>query len=76
MREAWHYTLLHGRRFGHCIQQPTDIYSLFGNALENAIEAVGKVSNPEKRRIALVLRSEWAWPRSMLRTISWDRLSS
>ncbi len=38
--------------------QPTDIYSLFGNALENAIEAVGKVSNPEKRRIALVLRSE------------------
>ncbi len=45
---------------GEAIQfmQPTDIYSLFGNALENAIEAVEKVPNPEKRRIALVLRSE------------------
>ncbi|KUH59263.1 hypothetical protein AUL39_02740 [Tractidigestivibacter scatoligenes] len=38
--------------------QPTEIYSLFGNALENAIEAVGEVPNPEKRRIALVLRSD------------------
>lgn len=38
--------------------QPTEIYSLFGNALENAIEAASKVPNPEKRRIALVLRAD------------------
>lgn len=38
--------------------QPTDIYSLFGNALENAIEAVSAVPNSEKRRISLVLRAD------------------
>ena len=31
----------------------TDLYSLFGNALDNAIEAAGKVSDPERRVIGL-----------------------
>ena len=32
---------------------PTDLYSLFGNALDNAIEAAEKVSDPERRVIGL-----------------------
>ena len=36
---------------------PADIYSLFGNALDNAIEAVEKIPDSERRRISLVLRS-------------------
>lgn len=35
----------------------TDIYSLFGNALDNAIESVKKVSAPEKRIIGMTLSS-------------------
>lgn len=31
----------------------TDLYSLFGNALDNAIEAAGKVSDPDRRVIGL-----------------------
>lgn len=31
----------------------TDIYSLFGNALDNAIESVRKVADPEKRVISI-----------------------
>lgn len=34
----------------------TDLYSLFGNALENAIEAVRKVGDPEKRSISLMVK--------------------
>lgn len=34
----------------------SDIYSLFGNALDNAIEAVSKIDDPEKRIINLMLR--------------------
>lgn len=33
--------------------QPSDIFSLFGNALENAIEALCKIDDPEKRIIFL-----------------------
>lgn len=33
-----------------------DLYSLFGNALDNAIEAVKKVVDPEKRIISLTVR--------------------
>lgn len=32
---------------------PSDIYSLFGNALDNAIEAVRSVTDPERRTITL-----------------------
>lgn len=32
---------------------PTDIYSLFGNALDNAIESVCRIENQEKRIISL-----------------------
>ncbi len=31
----------------------TEVYSLFGNALDNALESCGKVSDPEKRVISL-----------------------
>ena len=34
---------------------PTDVYSLFGNALDNAVEAVGRVNDPAKRVIEVVL---------------------
>lgn len=33
-----------------------EIYSLFGNALDNAIAAVAQVSDPERRSISLVVR--------------------
>lgn len=33
-----------------------DIYSLFGNALDNAIEAVGQLDDPARRSITLVVR--------------------
>ena len=35
---------------------PSDIYSLFGNALDNAIEAVREVSDPERRSISVIVR--------------------
>lgn len=35
---------------------PTDLYTLFGNALENAFEAVRKLDDPEKRNISLLVR--------------------
>jgi hypothetical protein len=35
---------------------PVDIYSLVGNALDNSLDAVRKVDNPEKRAIGLVAR--------------------
>ncbi|HBN12354.1 MAG TPA: hypothetical protein DD415_01920 [Clostridiales bacterium] len=40
---------------GSCLQfmQPSDIYSLFGNALDNAMEAVCKLPEKEKRIIGL-----------------------
>lgn len=33
-----------------------DLYSLFGNAIDNAIEAVVKIKDPEKRSINLIVR--------------------
>lgn len=33
-----------------------DLYSFFGNALDNAMEAVRQVGNPERRSISLVVR--------------------
>lgn len=36
----------------------SDIYSLFGNALDNAIEAVDRIANPEKRCISVKVRLE------------------
>ena len=36
---------------------PADVYSLFGNALENAIEAVRGVEDPAKRAIGLDVRT-------------------
>ena len=35
---------------------PADIYSLFGNALDNAIEAVGELADPARRTITLSVR--------------------
>ncbi|WP_321973965.1 ATP-binding protein [Paratractidigestivibacter sp.] len=35
---------------------PADIYSLFGNALDNAIEAVSALADPKRRSITLVVR--------------------
>lgn len=35
---------------------PSDIYSLFGNALDNAIEAVERLGDAERRSISLVVR--------------------
>ena len=35
----------------------TDLYSLFGNALDNAIEAVIKIKDKEKRNINLIVRN-------------------
>lgn len=35
---------------------PVDIYSLVGNALDNSLDAVRKVDDPEKRAIGLVAR--------------------
>ena len=35
---------------------PADLYSLFGNALENAIEAVDALADPERRSISLIVR--------------------
>ena len=36
--------------------EPSDLYSLFGNALDNAIEAVRKVEDPERRAIRVIVR--------------------
>ena len=35
-----------------------DIYTLFGNAITNAIEAVMKLDNPDKRQISLVIKKK------------------
>lgn len=45
---------------GSCLQfmQPSDIYSLFGNALDNAMEAVCKLSDKGKRVIGLSVTSK------------------
>ncbi|MGM9592962.1 MAG: ATP-binding protein [Candidatus Onthomonas sp.] len=42
-----------GRRLS--FMDPVDLYTLFGNALDNAIEAVSKIQTPEKRIIAVNL---------------------
>lgn len=36
--------------------EETDLYAMFGNALENAIEAVEKLSDPRKRQISFTMR--------------------
>ncbi len=35
---------------------PADLYSLFGNALDNAIEAVENLGDPERQSISLIVR--------------------
>lgn len=37
---------------------PAHIYSLFGNALDNAVEAAGQVEDPDKRCIRVDIRAE------------------
>jgi len=37
---------------------PYDIYALFGNAINNAIEAVSKIQEKEKRNISLIVRRQ------------------
>lgn len=43
---------------GHALDfmSAADIYALFGNALDNAIEGVRSIPNPERRSISLVVR--------------------
>jgi hypothetical protein len=41
---------------GLCFMSSTDIYSLFGNALDNAIEAVLQMQDPGKRSISINIR--------------------
>lgn len=36
--------------------RPADLYTLVGNAIDNAVEAVRKIDNPEKRIISLSVR--------------------
>lgn len=36
--------------------EPGDLYALFGNAMENAIEAVEKLQEPAKKQISLTIR--------------------
>lgn len=36
--------------------KPGDVYSLFGNAIDNAIEAVDTISDPERRYISMKVR--------------------
>ena len=38
--------------------RPVDIYSLFGNAVDNAIEAVSAVGDPSRRYIRMKIRAE------------------
>lgn len=38
--------------------QPGDLYAIFGNALENAIEACEKLKDPEKKQISLVIHRD------------------
>ena len=43
---------------GKCVDfiRPADLYTLVGNAIDNAMEAVSKIANPEKRIITLTVR--------------------
>ncbi|MBQ3371908.1 MAG: sensor histidine kinase, partial [Oscillospiraceae bacterium] len=43
--------------------KPTDLSVLFGNALDNAIESVEKISNPDKRLIHLSIARQKAFLR-------------
>lgn len=43
--------MIDGRLFGFLTER--EIYSLFGNALDNALEAVTKIDDPERRMITL-----------------------
>lgn len=45
-----------GRNLG--VMKQSDIYSLFGNAIDNAIEAVDRIENGEKRCIGVKVRME------------------
>ena len=57
-----HITLLcmaDGRRLG--FMEDTDIYALFGNILDNAIEAVAKLEDPELRLISLTVTVKGAF---------------
>jgi sensor histidine kinase regulating citrate/malate metabolism len=35
----------------------SDLYSLFGNAIDNAVEAVAKIDNPEKRTVNVIVKN-------------------
>lgn len=45
---------------GACLSfmQPSDIFSMFGNAIDNATEAVKKIADVERRIIALTVREQ------------------
>lgn len=45
--------LADGRRLG--FMDDCDVYALFGNILDNAIEAVSRVENPEQRVVTLTV---------------------
>ena len=55
---------------GQCLSfmQPSDLFSLFGNALDNAMEAVCKLDDVEKRIIFVSVKENSAWRLFMWRT--------
>lgn len=46
--------IVDGKSLG--FMSPTDLYALFGNALDNAFEAVRQIDDPELRNISLLVR--------------------
>ena len=41
---------------GLAYMEPADLYALFGNALENAIEATEQLTDPAQKQIVLTVR--------------------
>ncbi len=51
-----------------------DLYSLFGNALENAMEAVGKLDDPHKKQISFTMRRVGGFYVAQLQNYTGDAL--
>lgn len=54
--------------------EEADLYAMFGNALENAIEAVEKLQNPEKKQISFTMRKVGGFYIAQLQNYTSDRL--
>lgn len=55
--------------------EPADMYSLFGNALENAIEASMRLDDPAKRQIAMTVRPTGAFYSINIQNYSSEKLN-